>query len=141
MTRCDAAVLRGAVILVDVGAGQRFGLLVVTNVGTGDCTLNGFSDLQLVGQNGQELPTRTQQDLDPGPSTLTLPVGGVAAANMRWSVVPGEGDAAEGPCQPTPSALRVSPPEETEQFEVPWTFGPVCQGGLIQLSAYFAPPV
>lgn len=140
MAQCTAGVLRGAVILADVGAGQRFGLLVVTNVGGGACTLDGFSGLQLIGQDGEELPTQTQCDLDPGPSTVTLPVSGVVAANMRWSVVPGEGDAQDGPCQPNPVALRLTPPDEAEQFEVPWPYGPVCQGGRFQLSAYYAPP-
>ncbi len=141
MTRCTAAVLRGAVILTDAAAGQRFGLLVVTNVGGGSCTLDGFSGLQLIGQDGEKLPTQAQGDLDPGPSTVTLPVGGVAAANMRWSVVPGEGDAQNGPCQPNPVTLRVIPPDETEQFDIPWPYGPVCESGRIQLSAYFTPPV
>jgi Domain of unknown function (DUF4232) len=140
MTRCTAGVLRGAVILPDEGAGQRFGLLVVTNVG-GDCTLFGFSGLQLIGHDGEELPTQAVWDLEPGPSTVTLPVRGVAAANMRWSVVPGEGDAQNGPCQPNPVALRLVPPDETEQFEIPWPYGSACERGQIHLSAYYAPPV
>jgi hypothetical protein len=41
----------------------------------------------------------------------------------------------EGTGQP-PVALRLIPPDETEQFEVPWTYGPVCEGGRIQLSSY-----
>lgn len=141
MPRCAAVMLRGAVILTDEGAGQRFGLLVVTNVGRDDCTLYGFSGLQLIGQDGEELPTDAQWDLDPGPSTVTLRLGGIAAANMRWSVVPGEGDAQNGPCQPNPVALRLIPPDETTQFEIPWTYGPVCEGGRIHLSAYYAPRV
>jgi len=141
MTRCTAGVLRGAVILNDEGAGQRHGLLVVTNVGGGECTLYGFSGLQLVGQDGEALTTQAQWDLEPGPSTVTLPVGGVAAANMRWSVVPGAGDAQNGPCQPNPVALKLIPPDETEQFEIPWPYGPVCEGGRIDLSAYYAPAV
>jgi hypothetical protein len=139
MARCDAGVLRGAVILTDEGAGQRSGLLVVTNVGGGDCTLEGFSGLQLIGQDGEGLPTQAEWDLTPGPSLVTLPVGGVAAANMRWSVVPGAGDAQSGPCQPNPAGLRLIPPEETGQFQVPWPYGPVCEGGRIRLSAYYAP--
>jgi hypothetical protein len=35
-----------------------------------------------------------------------------------------------------PVALRLIPPDETEQFEVPWIYGPVCEGGRIQLSFY-----
>jgi uncharacterized protein DUF4232 len=140
MTRCAVGVLRGAVILADEGAGQRVGLLVVTNVGSGNCTLYGFSGLQLIGENGEALPTQALWDLNPGPSTVTLPVGGIAAANVRWSVVLGEGDSQNGPCQPTPVVLRLIPPDETDQFEIPWTYGPVCEGGRIHLSAYYAPP-
>jgi hypothetical protein len=75
----------------------------VTNVGGGNCTRYGFSGLQLIGENDEALLTQAQWDLDPGPSTVTLPIGGIAAANMRWSVVPGEGDSQNGPCQPTRS--------------------------------------
>jgi hypothetical protein len=140
MARCTASVLREGVILADEGAGQRIALLVVTNVGGGNCTLYGFSGLRLIADNGQALPTQARWDLDPRPSTVTGPVGGVAAANLRWSVVPGEGDSPNGPCQPTPVALRLIPPDETEPFQGPWTFGPVCEGGRIHLSAYYARP-
>jgi hypothetical protein len=53
--------------------------------------------------------------------------------------VPGAGDNQTGPCQPEPAGLKLIPPDETEPFEVPWTFGPVCEQGTIFLSAYYGP--
>lgn len=138
MARCTAGVLRGAVVLEDEGAGQRFGRLIVINEGD-QCTLFGFSGLQLVDAAGTPLPTSAQWDLAPRPSLVTLPNRGIAVANMRWGVVTSTGDAQDGPCQPNPSGLRLIPPDETQQFEVPWPFGPVCQQGTIHMSAYFAP--
>jgi Protein of unknown function (DUF4232) len=138
MTRCTAGELRGAVVLEDAGAGQRHGRLVVINEG-GECTLFGFSGLQLVGENGENLPTDAQWDLAPEPSLVTLPTGSIAVANMQWTVVTGAGDAQDGPCQPNPVTLKLIPPDETQQFDVPWPYGPVCQGGQIHLSAYYAP--
>jgi Domain of unknown function (DUF4232) len=138
MARCTAAYLRGAVVLEDEGAGQRYGRLVVINEGE-ECTLYGFSGLQLVDGDGIALPTNAQWDLDPGPSLVTLPNRGIAVANLHWTVVPGSGDAQGGDCQPTPAGLELIPPDETEQFEVPWTYGPVCGQGTIHISAYYSP--
>jgi hypothetical protein len=138
MARCTAGVLRGAVIEEGAAAGSRFGRLIVINIGE-ECTLFGFSGLQLVDANGTVLPTQAVWDLEPGPSLVTLPNRGIAVANLQWGVVTGVGDAQDGPCQPDPSALKLIPPDEAQQFEVPWSFGPVCQQGRIQISAYYAP--
>jgi Protein of unknown function (DUF4232) len=138
MARCTAGVLRGAVVLEDAAAGSRFGRLVVINE-RDECTLYGFSGLQLVDAQGNALPTQAVWDLDPGPSLVTLPNRRLAVANLRWSVVPGDGDDQDGPCQPEPAGLKLIPPDETEQFEVPWPHGSVCQQGRIHLSAYFEP--
>ena len=138
MARCTPGVLRGAVVLEDAGAGQRYGRLVVINEGEA-CTLYGFSGLQLVDGSGNALPTNARWDLDPGPSLVTLPNRGIAVANLRWGVVNGAGDAQDWPCQPVPAGLELIPPDEFAQFEVPWTYGPVCEQGSIHISAYYAP--
>jgi hypothetical protein len=139
MARCTAGVLRGGIVFEGPAAGNRFGRLVAINVGGEACTLFGFSGLQLVDPNGAALPTSAQWDLAPGPSLVTLAPNGLAVANLQWGGVPGTGDSQTGDCQPTPAGLKVIPPDETQQFEVPWTFGPVCEQGRIQLSAYYAP--
>ena len=138
MARCTAAVLRGAVVLEGAAAGSRYGRLVVINEGE-DCTLYGFSGLQLVDGAGSALPTNAQWDLDPGPSLVTLANRGIAVANLRWTVVNSAGDNQAGDCQPTSAGLELIPPDETEQFEVPWTYGPVCEQGTIHISAYYSP--
>jgi len=87
MTRCTAGVLRGAAILADEGAGQRVGLLVVTNAGGGNCTLYGFSGLQLIGENGEALPTQAQWDrMRPTSSRFPGPTAPSAKAAGSTSV-------------------------------------------------------
>ncbi|TMC05029.1 MAG: DUF4232 domain-containing protein [Chloroflexi bacterium] len=138
MARCTAGVLRGAIVVLGAAAGNIYGRLVVFNAGQ-ECTLFGFSGLQLVDANGTVLPTNAVWDLPPAPSLVTLPNNGLAVANLQWGDVPGVGDNQSGPCQPQPATLRIIPPDETQQFNVAWPGGPVCQQGRIQISAYYAP--
>ncbi|MFS8104367.1 DUF4232 domain-containing protein [Lentzea alba] len=135
--RCDSSVLKGQVDPTDAGAGNRYGKFVVTNGGTMPCTLNGYSGFQLENGSGA-LPTKLERMADPGPKALTLAPGGKAVANLHWGVVPSGNEPVEGPCQPEPSKAAAIPPDETVPLTVPWTLGPVCSGGRIEISAFYA---
>ncbi|MFI6102371.1 DUF4232 domain-containing protein [Lentzea sp. NPDC051213] len=135
--RCNATALKGQVDPTDAGAGNRYGKFVVTNAGTMPCTLNGYSGFQLENASGT-LPTKLERKSDPGPKALTLAPGGKAAANLHWGVVPSGSEPVEGPCQPEPSKAAAIPPDETAPLTVPWTLGPVCSGGRIEISAFYA---
>ncbi len=135
--RCDATTLKGSVEPTDAGAGNRYGKFVVTNAATLPCTLNGYSGFQL--ENGAgAVPTKLERKADPGPKALTLTPGGRAAANLHWTVVPSGSEPVEGPCQPEPSKAAAIPPDETAPLSLPWTLGPVCSGGRIEISAFYA---
>src|SRR5947209_14582855 len=82
MARCTAGVLRGAIVVLGAAAGNIYGRLVVFNAGQ-ECTLFGFSGLQLVDANGTVLPTNAVWDLPPAPSLVTLPNNGLAVANLH----------------------------------------------------------
>jgi hypothetical protein len=135
--RCDSAVLKGEVAPTDAGAGNRYGKFVVTNTATMPCTLNGYSGFQLENASGA-VPTKLERKADPGPAAMTLAPGGKAAANLHWGVVPSGNEPVEGPCQPEASKAAAIPPDETAPLTVPWTLGPVCSGGRIEISAFYA---
>ena len=137
MKRCDSSVLKGQVDPTDAGAGNRYGKFVVTNSSTAPCTLNGYSGFQLENASGV-IPTKLERKADPGPAALTLAPGGRASANLHWGVVPSGSEPVEGPCQPEPSKAAAIPPDETVPLTVPWTLGPVCSGGRIEISAFYA---
>ena len=135
--RCDSSVLKGQVDPTDAGAGNRYGKFVVTNSGTMPCTLNGYSGFQLENASGA-VPTKLERKADPAPAAMTLAPGGKASANLHWGVVPAGSEPVEGPCQPEPSKAAAIPPDETVPLTLPWTLGPVCSGGRIEISAFYA---
>ncbi|GHH54916.1 DUF4232 domain-containing protein [Lentzea cavernae] len=135
--RCDSALLKGEIVPTDAGAGNRYGKFVVTNGGAVPCTLNGYSGFQLENASGA-VPTKLERKADPGPAALTLAPGAKASANLHWSVVPAGSEPVEGTCQPEPSKVAAIPPNETAPLSLPWTLGPVCSGGRIEISAFYA---
>jgi hypothetical protein len=136
--RCTAKTLSGKVDQGDAGAGQRYAKFVVTNTGTAPCTVNGYSGFQLLDGAGKPIPTTTERKPDPAPSPVTLAPGAAAAANLHWSVIAQQGESETGPCQPEAVSAQAIPPDETEPITVPWGVGPVCGGGKIEISAFYA---
>nr|CEL17576.1 lipoprotein [Kibdelosporangium sp. MJ126-NF4] len=98
--------------------------------------MNGTGDLQLIGKDNNELPTDVRPVLQPEPRQVTVRPGDDAGLKLHWIVVPVGDEPTTGPCQPTPVSVRVTPPEVTRTFTVPWTFGPVCWHGRLDTSAY-----
>ena len=125
-------------MLGDPGAGQRHATLVLKDTGGQTCTIDGYGGLGLVDAAGRALPTRQVRVASPAPKLVTLKPGATVRAQLQWGAVPGTGDSATGDCQPTPAALQVIPPDETDALRVAWQGGPVCEGGTIQQSAYVA---
>jgi hypothetical protein len=136
-TRCPTDVLRGTLELADAAAGNRYARLVVTNTGTAPCTLRGHHGFQLLGPGDAMLPTDVHWTDNPGTALVTLAPGASAASNLRWSAVAAAGDATSGPCQPEPVRAQAIPPDETTPVVVDWTFGPVCAGGHLEISAFY----
>lgn len=137
-TRCTAASLAGSAQTTDAAAGNRYGKLVVTNNGSAPCTLNGYSGLQLLDAAGNPVPTNLQRKPDPGPSRVTLAPGASAAANLHWTVVPTGDEPVDGPCRPEATSAAAIPPDETQPVSLAWGLGPVCGGGKIEISAFYA---
>lgn len=136
--RCDASVLKGLIEPTDSGAGNRYGKLVVTNNGAQPCTLNGYSGLQLLAEDGSAVPTKLERVANPGPKALELAPSAKAVANLHWTVVPTDAEPVDKPCQPEAKKATAIPPDETEPLTFSWPFGPVCGGGRIEISAFYA---
>jgi hypothetical protein len=117
------------------GAGQRYATVVLTNTSGHSCTIRGYGGLALLGAPGQGVPTDLRRLPSPGPQTVPLAPGGSARSLLHWTVVPA-GDEPGAACEPTATTVVVTPPDQTLAALVPWTFGPVCQHGLIEQNAY-----
>jgi Protein of unknown function (DUF4232) len=136
--RCHTSELTGSLVPGDSGAGQRYATLVLKDTGGQTCTINGFGGLGLVDAAGKALPSKQVRAASPAPALVTLKPGATVQSQLHWGAVSGTGDSATGPCQPTPAALTVIPPDETDALRVAWQGGPVCEGGTIQQQAYTA---
>ncbi|HEV7210771.1 MAG TPA: DUF4232 domain-containing protein [Blastococcus sp.] len=134
--RCHTSELTGSLVPGSPGAGQRYATLVLRDTGGQRCTIHGYGGLGLVGADGHALPTTQVRAPSPAPATVLLAPGGTVSSQLHWSVVPGPGDSQSSACQPTPTTLRVIPPDETDALSVRWDQGPVCSKGTIEQRAY-----
>jgi hypothetical protein len=119
------------------GAGQRYATVVLTNRTTHSCTVGGYGGLALLGAPRQGVPTDLRRVASPAPASLTLSPGGSARSLLHWGAV----SAADEPgsvCEPTAVTVVVTPPNQTTAALRPWTFGAVCEHGLIWQNAYVA---
>ena len=80
-------------------------------------------------------PTDVRRVADPAPQTVSLARGASARSLLHWGVVPAD-DEPGTECEPTATAVVVTPPDQTSAAMRPWTFGPVCQHGRIHQNAY-----
>jgi hypothetical protein len=135
--RCSTTELTGSLGPETAGAGQRYATLVLRNTGGRTCTVHGYGGLGLAGAGGAALPTNQVRTGGPATTVLLAP-GASARSDLHWGAINGPGDAPTGDCQPTPTTLRVIPPDETDPLSVAWTFGPVCEGGTIEQHPYSA---
>jgi hypothetical protein len=132
--RCHTAGLSARITPQDAAAGNRYATLVLTNTTGQACRIYGYGGVQLIGSSA--VPSAQHRDAGTPPELLSLPAGGHAYSTLHWGAVPGTGDSQSGQCEPEASTLLVTPPDETTSLRVPWTFGPVCERGAIDQTAY-----
>ena len=111
--RCATSALRATIKPVPDGAGGHDAeTVILTNVSTLKCTLDGYPGLGFLDHSGHPFPVTVQRGAqgylsgikDPGPSLVTLIPNASASATITYS---GNGPA---PCQST-SAVQVTPPD------------------------------
>lgn len=134
---CTAEMLTGSVEPKESEAGSRHVLLVVRNKSQQTCSLWGYGQLDLLDIDKNSLPTNAERNLKPESALVLLDPGASAAKTLRWSVVAAEDEPADGKCATAASSIRVIPPDENAPFEVAFEFGPVCDHGRLETSAYY----
>ncbi|HEY6317076.1 MAG TPA: DUF4232 domain-containing protein [Acidimicrobiia bacterium] len=129
---CQTSQLQAALEMPDAGAGQRYVTLVLTNTGA-TCQLTGYVGLQLLAAGGAPIPTLVAPDtgrLVP----VTLAPGGTASTPLHWAGIPLSDEAQTGPCEPQPTQVEITPPDQTQSLTTAWTLDPVCGHGRIDVS-------
>ena len=106
-------------------------------VGLIGAAVTGYGGLALLGAPGQGVPTDLRRVSSPAPHTVVLAPGASARSLLHWGAV-SAGDENGAACEPTATGVVVTPPDQTTALLRPWSFGPVCQHGLIQQNAYVA---
>lgn len=125
------------------GAGQRYASITFTNNGAAPCSMLGYLGLQLLDEGGVHVATTVVRTTGAPKALVVLAPGGQAFTTLHWGVVPGDGEPADGACEPTASQVEITPPNETHSLVQPWTLGLVCQQGAIDtppVQAGAAPP-
>jgi Domain of unknown function (DUF4232) len=136
--RCRTADLTAGLHDLDPGAGQRYEVLVFTNRSTSSYRVYGYGGIQLLDAARHPLPTRQIRSRYAPPRLVTLRPGASAYSMLHWTVVPDDAEGLTWPCEPEPSYLLVTPPDETQPITVVWSAGSVCQHGSIGQTAYVA---
>jgi hypothetical protein len=135
--QCSTADLSAQLKPGSPGAGQRYATVVLTNTSGFTCTVGGYGGVGLLGAPRQGVPTDLRRVASPSPTTLTVSPGGSVRSLLHWTVIAAS-DEPGGTCEPTAVTVVVTPPNQTTAALRPWTFGPVCQHGLIWQNAYVA---
>jgi hypothetical protein len=132
---CHSRELALAVQQTRPGGGNRYAILTLTNRSSRTCPLTGFPELQLLDASHRPLPTTAVRDQQQPSQPVSLAPGASAFTTLHWGLVPGDGEPQTTQCEPTPAFLAVTPPDESTQLVIAWTYGPVCQHGRIDLPA------
>lgn len=128
---CRTGDLSASVRPLNPAAGNRYAALVLTNDSDSACRTRGWTGLQLVGEDGANIPTEVVRDRSRTPSMLTLAPGAAAWSRLHWTVVAGDSDDGSGACRPKPAALEVIPPDTYHHTDAAWRLGEVCNAGRI----------
>jgi hypothetical protein len=132
---CHTRELAAALQQTRPGGGSRYAILTLTNRSDRTCPIRGFPGLQLLDPARQPLPTNVVRDQQQPSQTVQLAPGASVFTTLHWGLVPGDGEPQTTQCEPTPSFLAVTPPDESSPAVAAWTYGPACQHGRIDLPA------
>jgi hypothetical protein len=135
--RCHTSDLHATITGFDAGAGQRYARLVFQNVSGHACRMYGWPGMGL-GHGTASISTNVVRQGTP--TSFVIIPNGHAHARLHWTVVPSGDEPTSGSCEPTPSWIYVTPPNETTQLQIPWTSGSVCDHGRIEVQALVAGP-
>jgi hypothetical protein len=114
-------------------AGQRHTTVVWTNTSTSDCVMDGFGGVDLEGPDDPMGHTYSLPRTSATPQSFTLAPGHAAHTTITW--LPPQ----DGPGW-TPTAMLVTPPNETRSARLDWPGGAVLrQDGATHPGTYIGP--
>jgi hypothetical protein len=114
-------------------AGQRHTTVVWTNTSTSDCVMDGFGGVDLHGPDDPMGRTYSLPRSSATPQSFTLAPGHTAHTTITW--LPPQ----DGPGW-TPTAILVTPPNETRSARLDWPGGAVLrQDGATHPGTYIGP--
>ncbi|MFI8850832.1 DUF4232 domain-containing protein [Streptomyces sp. 891-h] len=122
-SRCRTGDLKASFGPNHPGAGQENFALVLTNRSDRTCTVRGYPGLAFVNSSGEQVsfdPNRTGGEV----RTVTLSPGKSAWASLSFT-----NPEVTNVTTVTPSAAKVTPPDERASLRVPWSGGPVTNTG------------
>lgn len=111
-THCATDQLKGSLGDSQSGAGQRYTVLILTNIGTKACDLRGFPGVSLVDASGKQIGQPATREGNEG-ATISVQPGQSFSATLHTSAA-GMGSA----CEPTSTQLRVYPPDNTASLMI-----------------------
>lgn len=126
---CPTERLRLSLGREDVGAGNVYLPLVLTNTSTATCTLTGFPGVSLLDSGGSAIGDPATRRGASRP-TVSLPPGRSASA-MLHTLNEGTTDK---PCRRAPARIRAYPPDSFTSMTVPARSFRVC-GGVFEVEA------
>ncbi|MBV9390206.1 MAG: DUF4232 domain-containing protein [Chroococcidiopsidaceae cyanobacterium CP_BM_ER_R8_30] len=133
-SRCHTSQLSVSFKPGSPGAGQRYATLVLTNHSSKTCRIYGYVGMQLLDAQHLPLPTNVVRNTTQPPRRFLLSPGKSAFSTLHWTVVNGPGEPSNRQCEPTPSYVEVTPPNEMDFLLTRWNFGFVCLHGRIGTS-------
>ncbi|MGI5353393.1 DUF4232 domain-containing protein [Streptomyces sp. CA-250714] len=122
-SRCHTSDLKASFGPNHPGAGQENFALVLTNRSGSSCTVRGYPGLAFVNSSGEQVsfdPNRTGGEI----RTVTL-----APGKSAWAPLSYTNPEVTNVTTVTPSAVRVTPPDERTSLRTPWSGGPVTNTG------------
>lgn len=131
LQRCTVASLTVRIHAGDAGAGQRFAEIWVTNSSSRPCTITGFGGGALVSPVAVFTTTFVRSAAKP--RRVLLRPGDIASSLLHWTPME-----ARGTCDVSPSAVRITPPDERSSISARWPAGEVCTKGHINQEPYVA---
>jgi Protein of unknown function (DUF4232) len=108
--RCAAADLTMSLGESDGGAGRRYQPIVVTNVGSRTCTVQGFPEVRLVDASGAQIGEPAQPESTTPPAIVALAPGDIGSILLQTLSGP-----IDGPCSPASAAVLVLLPGDTDE--------------------------
>ncbi|MBO8192176.1 DUF4232 domain-containing protein [Streptomyces oryzae] len=122
-SQCHTADLKASFGPNHPGAGQENFALVLTNRSSTTCTVRGYPGLAFINSRGEQVsfdPHRTSGQI----RTVTL-----APGKSAWAPLSFTNPEVTNVTTVTPSAVRVTPPDERASLRTSWSGGPVTNTG------------